>query len=176
MRLKGIRLKTRIAELRRSAEVTPSVGLAGPRASVKLNKTTRQLLGSFCVWIADRGVLIEDYEYEMQGAVARSIDEIRDRLRKLADDLPKGDPEHAAVGELREALRVFANRHNPNMDWDAFSTNLGEQEWKALQEVREKFAGVLLDWYDVKGLDEAQAFLVRIPLQRERWPWLPPAS
>ena len=57
--------------------------------------------------------------------MARSIQEIRERLRDLDEALPRGDPEHASVGELREAIRRFANRHNPNLDWDDFSSKLG---------------------------------------------------
>jgi hypothetical protein len=80
-----------------------------------LNRTTRQLIGAFCVWLIDRGVLMEAYECEMQGAVARSVAQIREQLRQLDNELPNGDPEHASVGQLREASRKFANRHNPNL-------------------------------------------------------------
>jgi hypothetical protein len=68
--------------------------------------------------------------------VARSIQEIRERLRDLDEALPRGDPEHASVGELREAIRRFANRHNPNLDWDDFSSKLGDAEWRALGDLR----------------------------------------
>jgi hypothetical protein len=176
VRLKGKRVATRLRELRQAVEVVGGAGLSGPTASVRLNKTTRQLLGEFALWLSDRGVLMEGYEYEMQGAVARSVAEIRERLRKLDEDLPTGDPEHAAVGELREAARKFANRHNPNLSWDDFSSKLADAEWKALGELRRTFAEVLLHWYDNRGLEQAQAVLIRIPIESDRPSFLPPAS
>jgi hypothetical protein len=176
MRLKGRKAATRARELRQAVELTGGVGLTGPSASIRLNKTTRRLLADFAVWLLDRGVLMEGYEYEVQGAVARSIDEIRARLRELDDDLPVGDPEHANVGQLREATRSFANRHNPNLSWDDFTSSLGEAEWRALGQLRRTFLEVLLDWYDNKGLEEAQAVLIRIPLESDRPEFLPPAS
>jgi hypothetical protein len=176
VRLKGKRAAMRLRELRQAVEVTGGVGLSGPTASVKLNKTTRRLLGEFALWVSDRGVLIEGHEYEVQGAVARSVDEIRERLRRLDEELPRGDPEHASVGELREATRKFANRHNPNLSWDDFNSKLGDAEWKALGEVRNTFVEVLLDWYDSKGLEEAQALLIRIPTESNRPAFLPPRS
>ena len=113
MRLKGRRAATRVRELRQAVDVSGGMSVAGPTASIKLNKTTRRLLADFAIWLLDKGVLMEAYEYEVQGAVARSIDEIRARLRQLDEDLPARDPQHASVLELREATRTFANRHNP---------------------------------------------------------------
>jgi hypothetical protein len=176
VRLKGRRLAIRLRELRQAFELTGGVGLSGPTASVKLNKTTRRLLGDFALWLSDRGVLMEGYEYEVQGAVARSVDEIRQRLRELDEELPSGDPEHDSVGELREASRKFANRHNPDLSWDDFTSKLADAEWKALGELRNTFADVLLDWYDNKGLEEAQAVLIRIPIESNRPAFLPPQS
>src|SRR5690349_9086940 len=75
MRLKGRKAKQRVREVRQALQMTGGMGLAGPTASVKLNKTTRRLLGDFALWLSDRGVLIEAYDYEVPGAVARSIDE-----------------------------------------------------------------------------------------------------
>ncbi len=166
----------RLRELRQALEFSGGAGMAGPTASVKLNKTTRGLLVDFVLWLRDRGVLFEGWEYELEGAVARSVDEIRERLRQLDDAIPNGDAEHQSVGELREATRVFANRHNPNLNWDNFDTRLGENEWKALEQLRGVFAEVLLDWYDNKGLIEAQELLIRIPLEHHRPMFLPPQS
>lgn len=174
MRLKGRRAKQRVVELRRAVELSGGVGLGGPSASVTLNKTTRRLLADFVVWLSDRGVLIEAYEYELPGAVARSIDQIRDRLRELDSALPRGDPEHDNVGVLREATRRFANRHNRNLGWDDFQSQLGDLEWRALGELRGQFTEVLLDWYDNKGVVEAQTVLVRIPLDHHRPGVVPP--
>jgi predicted transcriptional regulator len=40
----------------------------------------------------------------------------------------------------------------------------------------ERIGLVLLDWYDSKGLDEAQALLIRIPTESDRPAFLPPRS
>lgn len=171
VRLRGRRLKERIGELRRATSID-SVGLRGP--SVKLNRTTSTAIAEFVRGLRRRGVLFEAWEFEVKGAVARSIDELRAELAQLERQLPRNDPEHASVGELVEACRVFSNRHNPDLNWDDFTTKLGQREMDALKELRQVFAAVLLDWYDNKGIEEAREILLKIPLEREKVPWLPP--
>jgi hypothetical protein len=53
---------------------------------------------------------------------------------------------------------------------------MADAEWKALGELRETFAEALLDWYDNKGLEEAQGILMRIPIESHRPAFLPPPS
>jgi hypothetical protein len=174
MRMTVARMKTRIHELRNATTVTPGAGLAGPTVSVKMSPTTTAQLTSFVRWLEDKGVLIEGNEYEVQGAVAHSIESIRNKLRDLAQELPSDDPEQAAVAELREACRVFLNRHNADLGWDDFRSPLGDREWRALLRLRTVFAQALLDWYDNKGLLGAQNLLNRINVDAGRPGFLGP--
>ena len=73
-RLKGRQMKTRIKELRNATQLSGGAGLTGPTVSVKLGKTTTQELSAFVTWLQDKGVLIEGYDYEIPGAVARSVE------------------------------------------------------------------------------------------------------
>lgn len=118
--------------------------------------------------------MIEGYDYEIQGAVARSVEGIRHKLAELDDKLPANDAEHASIGELREACRIFLNRHARGLDWNDFNSTLGEREWDAVLKLRTTFAEVLLDWYDNKGLEAAQGILNRIEIDSGRPAFLPP--
>jgi hypothetical protein len=172
MRLKTLRLVRRADKLRGRTSVS-GIGKTGPTLS--FSASGENTLTETFVEFQTRWVLRSDGPLEMAGAVANSLQEMREILRGAVVKCAKDPDARAPLARMEEACARFLQT-NPKIDRRDFTKRIDDDELDALFSVRLEFGEALADVIDRYGLSAAQELLNLIELARPQTPWLPPAE